>query len=344
MKHDLSVILAIILLSFLAILFAITTPDAKAAATNIVISEIQTNGVTAGDEFVELYNPTNSDIVMTNWRLVRQSSTGTPSNLVTNLSGTIKARGYYLITPQTGYTGPTSADKLYSGTSSAITSNSTVLLYSDASITLVDAVGFGTATNKEGSASSNPGVGGSLERKASTTSTPESMTTGDDALMGNGEDTNNNLADFVVRVVSQPQNSVSIIEPAPTATPSNTPTATPSPTNTPSPTMTPTPTSTPTPTPTAAPTPTVTMTPTPTPSPTPTVAPTTTPTPTVPTVTPTSTVTPPITPSITSTPTPTPSFPKIPQFNVVCTTNTITVNIAFLQFKVPMMSCHLVTL
>jgi hypothetical protein len=39
------------------------------------------------------------------------------------------------------------------------------------------------------------------------------MTTGGDADEGNGEDTNNNAADFIVRSASQPQNSMSAPEP-----------------------------------------------------------------------------------------------------------------------------------
>lgn len=47
---------------------------AKAATNHIVISQIQLSGEgNAQDEFVELYNPTNVAIEMTEWRLTRKS-------------------------------------------------------------------------------------------------------------------------------------------------------------------------------------------------------------------------------------------------------------------------------
>ena len=147
---------------------------------------------------------------------------------------------------------------------------------------------------------------------------------GADELMGNAEDTDNNVSDFITRVVSQPQNSNSALEPVPTATPTNTLTATP--------TMTPT--DTPTITPTA--TPTTTLTPTVTPTATPTATPT-------PTLTPTGT--PSATPTLTVTTTPTPTTqpgPIVPQFNLVCTTKVITVKALSLEISIPYPSCKLV--
>ena len=165
---------------------------------------------------------------MASWRLTRKNSSGTEGNLVASLSGTVKSHGYYLIAYPTKYLGLTTPDKTYSSTSSALTDNNTVLLYSDAGVTLVDKVGWGSAIDKESSASANPNVGEGLERKANTSSTVASMTSGGaDELMGNAEDTDNNVSDFIVRVVSQPQNSNSTLEPVPTATPTNTPTDTP---------------------------------------------------------------------------------------------------------------------
>jgi hypothetical protein len=86
----------------------------------------------------------------------------------------------------------------------------------------------------------------------------------EDEFKGNGEDSDNNSNDFIVRATAQPQNSASSTEPAsvtPTPTSSITPTVTPL--STPTPTITITPTPTLTPTPTATPTPTSTPTPTP---------------------------------------------------------------------------------
>lgn len=303
-------------------------------ATHIVISEVQISGdggSAADDEFVELYNPTNSTVVMSGWRLRRKNSAGTEANLVLTLSGTVPARGYFLIGHGTGYNGSTALDVVYSAPSNALLNNYTVLLYSDAGITLVDKVAFGTGTDPEGTVfSSNPSANNSIERKANSSSTESSMGSGGaDEFQGNGEDTENNSADFVARTTSNPQNSSSAIEPASTPTPTNTstntptntdiptytptftPTDTPSntntPTNSPTPSDTPSPTDTPTNTPTDTPTHTPTFTATSTPSHTPTYTPTNTDVPPTdtPTFTPTNTDVPPtVTPTLTPTNTP----------------------------------------
>jgi hypothetical protein len=56
-------------------------------------------------------------------------------------------------------------------------------------------------------------VGGSLERKALSTSTSATMAVGGtDANRGNGYDSDNNSTDFVTRAARQPQNSSSPTE------------------------------------------------------------------------------------------------------------------------------------
>ena len=173
MRSNLPRILTATFLLFLTLLFIVATPISQAAtASHIVISEVQVSGVNADDEFVELYNPTDSDIVMSAWRLTAKSNTGvTESTLVSSLSGTIKSHGYLLVTPQTGYFGLATADKLYSVSVSHINSNNTVGLYSDAGITVVDKVGYGSAVDHEGTAATKPIFVEGLERKETSTST-----------------------------------------------------------------------------------------------------------------------------------------------------------------------------
>ncbi len=315
MHSLLSRVLAIFVFLLLTVLLIINTPNARAAnATSVVISEISISGASASDEFVELYNPTESDVVMLGWRLTRKSSTGTESNLVSSLSATIKSHGYLLVIPQTGYMGLVPGDKTYSVSGGQLASNNSVLLYSDAGVTLLDKVGYGTSLDSEGIAFTNPLVGESLERKANSTSTVQSMTSGIDVLMGNGEDTNNNSNDFIKRVVAQPQNSTSSLEPVPFETPTTTETPTPTLTDTPTPTTTPT--STPTDTPTQTATPTSSPTPTETPNPT-------------------------ATPTATITPTPVATFQN---FKLVCTTRMLNFNILSIRIRVPLISCSLIKL
>lgn len=296
---------------FLLLLFLIFTQTSKASLANhIVISEVQIEGVTATDEFVELYNPTGSAIDLTGYRLSKKTSGGSLSNLLTSMSGTIPAHGFFLITHPTGYTGISATDATYS-TASSMAADNTVILFSDAGVTVADKVGLGAATDFETATTTNPSSGTSIERKAQVSSNSLSMGIGGaDENFGNAEDSDNNASDFIERSAPQPQNTNSAIEvldavtPTPTATaePTQTPTPTPvetstslpTPTATIEPTLTPVPTETPTPTTTPTVEPTVVPTPTATSIPTPTVEPTTTPTPIatqVPTTTPTSTPT-----------------------------------------------------
>lgn len=180
-------------------------PEAVAAepASHIVISEIQVGGSVADDEFVELYNPTASAIIVEGWRLSRKTATGTETNLVTSFPDqtpdlSVPAFGFFLIAPPE-YDGPTPRDLAYT-TTSRIAADNTVILYSDAGVTVVDKVGMGAATDREGAAAPNPPANGSLERK------PASDFGGN---KGNGIDTDRNLDDLVVRTTSEPQNRAS---------------------------------------------------------------------------------------------------------------------------------------
>jgi len=158
---------------------------------HVVISEIQIRGAVVNDEFVELLNPTDCPVDLSGWKLTRKTAAGNESNLVASLAGTIPAHGSFLITPQTGYDGVASADALYSQTSNFLADNNTVIIYADQAKTIVvDKAGFGSASDVEGVAATNPSTDGSLERI-------------------NGQDTDNNSVDFAVRPVSDPGNSQS---------------------------------------------------------------------------------------------------------------------------------------
>ena len=66
----------------------------RANALDVIISEVAWGGTAAStaDEWIELYNPTGSDIVLTGWTLASSDASPTIS-----LSGTIPAGGYFLL-------------------------------------------------------------------------------------------------------------------------------------------------------------------------------------------------------------------------------------------------------
>lgn len=246
-------------LPILILFLLLFLPTVSFAQGSLVISQIQLQGdVNVDDEFVELFNPTNSAISVDGWKLKRKTQGGAENTLVASLSGVLAPRTYFLIThPE--YNGTTTSDFEYSSTSSGMLAiNNTVLLYNHENA-VIDKVGMGLAGDFEGTAAPNASPEGSIERLLDTSN-------------GHGVDTDNNLMDFVSQVLSSPRNSSFVIE-TPTPTPTQTPTATPisTPSATPTPAVSPTPseTATPTASPTAAPSSTPTMSPTPAPSVTP---------------------------------------------------------------------------
>ncbi|MDP2790023.1 MAG: lamin tail domain-containing protein [bacterium] len=212
-----------------------------APATHVVISEIKISGPSgfSTDEFVELYNPTDSPVDITGWQLVKRTVSGATYPLVDSIEAlTIAAHGYMLIAHPTGYTGVIVPDARYSTTNSLSPDNSLELV---SSAGIVDLVGWGKVTHFEGAVALTPGSAKSIERKALSSSTLVDLVDGGaDVFRGNGEDTDHNDADFVSRDVPDPQASTSELEfitaaaPAPKATNTNQPAT--------SPTVTPTPT------------------------------------------------------------------------------------------------------
>ena len=344
MSSHLSKILALFSLVIILLLLIVNVKTIKAAtATHVVISEVQLGKTGAStDEFIELYNPSSNDIDLNGLVLARRTAAGNLASqtiLISSVSGIIKSHGYFLFTPQTGYTGSPSADQQYPN-DNTIANDNTVILYQSDGTSVIDKLGLDQANDFETGTTGDPAINKSVERKANTISSVLTMAIGgSDEFLGNGEDADNNASDFVLRNIPQPQNSTSSIEPVPTQTPTNTPTDSPTatPTELPTPTSTPTPTATPTPTDT--PTPTETPTDTPTPTNQPTSTPTTTP---IPTATPT--LTPPVTLApTTNTPTPTtPPVVTFPKFQVVCTRRIIEFKILTMKINVPMVSCNLI--
>ncbi len=195
----------------------------QTGANHVVISELAAQGPGgAADEFVELYNPTSAAVLIAGWKLQYRSASGTAYNSgVTFPAGaSIPSHGYYLIAG-TAMVGTVAADLnagtalSYSGTAGHVRIGSTGVGTSLTEPNVVDLVGYGSgAAGAEGSAPTPAQTGAaSIERKAHAAATATSMESGADASAGNGRDSDNNAADFVIRASRQPQNSASAAEP-----------------------------------------------------------------------------------------------------------------------------------
>ncbi|MEI8361400.1 MAG: lamin tail domain-containing protein [bacterium] len=149
---------------------------------HLLISAIKASGVTADDEWVELYNPTSEAISLENYQLKRKSQTGTEYILQTRFGSlTVEPGGYLLIAHPTGYAGSVVPDSVYGSASYALAADNTLILYSGS--TTIDKIGFGAAMDKEGASLANLTSGQVAARK-----------------IDNGQmlETNNNANDFML--------------------------------------------------------------------------------------------------------------------------------------------------
>jgi phosphatidylserine/phosphatidylglycerophosphate/cardiolipin synthase-like enzyme len=185
-------------------------------AEHPVISELrfyETSGV--NEEFVEIYNPTPFAIDIGGWRLQYAASSlnNWTDKVLFETGRQIGPRGFLLYGGTACEVEPDYPTPVNPGLGN--TGGHVRLI--DAQSNEIDRVGWLAATGPEGSAigEAHP-RGGSYERKASASSTAASLQPGGaEALDGNGWDSDNNAADFVLQPVgmSGPQNSDSPPEP-----------------------------------------------------------------------------------------------------------------------------------
>jgi hypothetical protein len=147
--------------------------DSGTCTKKVVINELKTDGTTANDEMIELYNPSSCAVPLGSWELKYESSGGG-----TGMAGhkfatgdSIPSKAYLVLTPTSA------AAKLTPGMAK---SDGQVGLLDDKG-TLVDAVAYGTVTTgsyREGPSAPSPPSGGSIGRSP------------------DGADSNNNKNDF----------------------------------------------------------------------------------------------------------------------------------------------------
>jgi len=208
-----------------------TGTTAQVLVRHIVISEIQTDGANAGDEFVELYNPLDNSVDLSWLKLFRRNSSGTDVALpaITWItSSVIPSKGYSLLVgTSTGnsYRGSMPPDGTYSIATNNIVADGAVYLSTQTTTApiwsdnpgpwgyvAVDLVGLGNQPSGgfETQTSTSPAANRSVERRALSGADP---TTSPGIIQGNSCDTNNNSNDFVYTSASDPQNSLSSREP-----------------------------------------------------------------------------------------------------------------------------------
>lgn len=188
-----------IVAAFIIFLAPVGALAAEPNSPGVVISEVQTgSGDSGSHEFVELYNPTASPISVDGWMVEYKSASSTGSwTKKATLAGTIPALGFYLIAP-VAYLPASDAE----WTSGLASSGGNIRLKSSDD-TVIDQLGYGTTANAaEASPATAPAVGEGLERLPGFKNEEG----------GNAIDTGDNLADFVVRPVSNPQSTASAIE------------------------------------------------------------------------------------------------------------------------------------
>ena len=194
-KNSFLILIVILILSLFLII--VSSNALATIADHVVISEflVDSSGLESAYEFIELYNPTNQDIDISNWDIAYESTTFSSWTPVATIpaSSTISAHGYFLIGGSSVEPNPDLVDG-----SLGFASSGGHIAVRNAGNDVIDMVGYGTADSPEGNATSAPPTDNSSERKSSLTHNENE---------GNGWDTNNNSADFTTRTTPQPQNS-----------------------------------------------------------------------------------------------------------------------------------------
>lgn len=206
-----AVIIAVGMVATVAI--AGSTPIAYAAeASHVVISEIYGGGGQSGspykNDFIEIYNPTNSSLNLSGWSVQYASASGS-FNSITKLSGSIGAYNYFLIKEAAGSSGTadlptpdvTGTINLSASSGKVALAKVTTAVSGSTDSNVVDFVGYGSANDSETSPAGKLSNTTSAERKDNNGGTDQSQ--------GNGWDTNNNADDLYITSSINPENSSS---------------------------------------------------------------------------------------------------------------------------------------
>jgi DNA/RNA endonuclease YhcR with UshA esterase domain len=186
-------------------------------ADHVVISQYFGGGGNSGapynKDFIELYNPTNQDVVLDGWSVQYASTSGTTWQ-VTPLAGTIKAHGYYLIAEAGGATGANLPTPDATGALTMSGTGAKIALFKDKTTAAsgtkpadtIDFVGMGSANAFEGIAAAKaPSNTTSVQRRPYANVDPAPG-------KGNAWDSDDNAADFYTGAITAVRNTASTPE------------------------------------------------------------------------------------------------------------------------------------
>ncbi len=191
-------------------------------ADHVVISEVQVKGDDAGDEFIELYNPTDHDMDISEWSIQYVSgknevSTSTVFKKNIESSSTVPSLGFFLIARgkngegKDGYQGKTLPDLSYRTFSlSGSETGGRIFIVKDRNEIessrdedIIDSLDYSLFSYDKHE---------SMERKAWNNGCVSSTHDSQHEFSGNGCDSDNDKNDFDVNTVSTPQNTKSFKE------------------------------------------------------------------------------------------------------------------------------------
>lgn len=167
-------------------------------STSVVISQFQVAGGAAGDEFIEIHNVSATSVDLNGHRLVYRSAAGKNDVPFVNwtTSTVIPAGGFYLVASSV-YDGTVASDVTYNTNSVGLAAAGGGLAIRNGAAntgTIVDAVGYGSATNAfiEGAVTAAPAAN-----------------SGQGRLQSGCQDTDSNASDFANFNPAQPRNAAS---------------------------------------------------------------------------------------------------------------------------------------
>ena len=169
-------------------------PSSSRTGTLLITEILLGTSANSQEEYVEIFNTTDKPISLKGFSLKKTTKSGTESNLAA-----AKSLDTYTIAPQTffvianaAFVDTLHADALFSGKSFTIADNATITLYDDTG-TIIDRVGYGSATVAEKHTAPNPPKNESIERKK---------------INGVYADTDDNAVDFERNPCPQPGNFI----------------------------------------------------------------------------------------------------------------------------------------